>query len=129
MKRIFDLMNESELERPVLFSNGLWFSVTLNNKTVYSNRQQEYLKLFAKSNLTNNQKKIILLGIDDKEISPADIRNAINSVDLLTYNIEVTELRKSGLLVEIRNNVSAKNLAYKLRKPKDQITRFKVKKP
>ena len=35
MKRIFDLMNESELEKPILYSNGLWFSVTLNNKTVY----------------------------------------------------------------------------------------------
>jgi ATP-dependent DNA helicase RecG len=33
MRRIFDLMNESELERPVLYSNGLWFSVTLNKKT------------------------------------------------------------------------------------------------
>lgn len=30
MKRIFDLMSESELERPILYSNGLWFSVTLS---------------------------------------------------------------------------------------------------
>jgi ATP-dependent DNA helicase RecG len=127
MKRIFDLMNENELERPILYSNGMWFSVTLNNKTIYSQRQQEFLKLFSKNNLTNNQKKIVLLGIDDKEISPADIKNAINSTDLLTYNTEVTELRTNGLLIEIRNNVTAKNLAFKLRKPKDQITRFKVK--
>ncbi len=34
MKRIFDLMNESKLEKPILYSNGLWFSVTLNNKTI-----------------------------------------------------------------------------------------------
>ena len=129
MKRIFDLMNENELEKPVLYSNGLWFSVTLNNKTVYSQRQQEFLRFFSKSNLTNNQKKIVLLGIDDKEISPADIKNAINSTDLLTYNTAVTELRKNGLLVEIRNNVNAKTLAFKLRKPKDQIARFKVKRP
>ena len=30
MKRIFDLMSESELEKPILYSNGLWFSVTLS---------------------------------------------------------------------------------------------------
>jgi ATP-dependent DNA helicase RecG len=36
MKRIFNLMNENELERPALYSNGLWFSVTLNNKTIYT---------------------------------------------------------------------------------------------
>lgn len=70
-----------------------------------------------------------MLGIEDKEISPADIKNALNTTDLLTYNTEVTELRKSGTLIEIRNNISAKNIASTLRKPKDQITRFRVSKP
>ncbi len=129
IKRIFDLMNESELEKPVLYSNGLWFSVTLNNKTVYSQRQREFLKFFTNSNLTINQNKIILLGIDDQEISPADIKHALNSADLLTYNTEVTELRNNGLLVEIRNNAKAKSLALKLKKKKDQIARFKIKRP
>ncbi|NBV12563.1 MAG: hypothetical protein EBS07_00635 [Sphingobacteriia bacterium] len=36
MKRIFDLMQERELDKPILYSNGLWFSVTLNNKQVKS---------------------------------------------------------------------------------------------
>jgi ATP-dependent DNA helicase RecG len=31
MKRIFSLMNENELERPILYSNGSWFKVTLSN--------------------------------------------------------------------------------------------------
>lgn len=30
MKRIFSLMNENDLERPVLYSNGSWFKVTLS---------------------------------------------------------------------------------------------------
>jgi ATP-dependent DNA helicase RecG len=33
MKRIFELMNENDLVKPVLYSNGLWFSVTLTSKT------------------------------------------------------------------------------------------------
>lgn len=33
MKRIFNLMFENELEKPELYSNGLWFRVTLSNKT------------------------------------------------------------------------------------------------
>ena len=36
MKRIFNLMSENELEKPVLYSNGSWFKVTLKNQTVYS---------------------------------------------------------------------------------------------
>ncbi|MDR2968905.1 MAG: putative DNA binding domain-containing protein [Tannerellaceae bacterium] len=31
MKRIFNLMSENELEKPVLYSNGSWFRVTLSN--------------------------------------------------------------------------------------------------
>jgi len=126
MKRIFDLMNESELQKPVLYSNGLWFSVTLNNKTIYSNKQQEWLGMFSKHELNNNQKKIVLLGMDDKEISPADIQNGLNAIDLLTYNNEVTELRTKGLLIEIRNKIQAKSLANRKGVPRNQITRFKV---
>jgi ATP-dependent DNA helicase RecG len=36
MKRIFSLMQEQELAKPTLYSNGLWFSVTLSNKTTLS---------------------------------------------------------------------------------------------
>ena len=34
IKRIFTLMHEKELEKPELYSNGLWFRVTLSSKTV-----------------------------------------------------------------------------------------------
>ncbi|MDR2907239.1 MAG: putative DNA binding domain-containing protein [Bacteroidales bacterium] len=126
MRRIFNLMDENELERPTLYSNGSWFKVTLSNKTVYSPKQQEWLNLFIKNNLTNNQKKIVLLGMDGKEISPADIKTALRSDDLLIYNTEVTELRKKEILISIRDNMGANNLAKKLKKKKDQIPRFKV---
>jgi hypothetical protein len=49
--------------------------------------------------------------------------------DLLTYNTEVTALRELGLLDEIRTKTQVYNLAQKLRKPKDQIARYKIKKP
>lgn len=126
MKRIFDLMNESELQKPVLYSNGLWFSVTLNNKTIYSTKQHEWLSLFLKYDLNNNQKRIVLLGVDDREISPADIKNALNTEDLLTYNREVTELRNKGILSEIRTKISVAAIAKKTKKARSQIPRFKV---
>jgi len=33
MSRIFNLMDENELKRPILYSNGSWFSVTFTKKT------------------------------------------------------------------------------------------------
>lgn len=36
MQRIFGLMKAQELEKPELYSNGLWFRVTFSNKTLIS---------------------------------------------------------------------------------------------
>jgi ATP-dependent DNA helicase RecG len=57
MKRIFNLMQEQELAKPELYSNGLWFSVTLSNKTIFSPKQLEWLKLFKRYHLTKKQKQ------------------------------------------------------------------------
>ncbi|MEO8150206.1 MAG: ATP-binding protein [Bacteroidia bacterium] len=37
MKRIFELMNKSDSEKPILYTNGLWFSVTLNKPQANKN--------------------------------------------------------------------------------------------
>lgn len=57
MKRIFQLMEQNELARPHLYSNALWFSVTLLNKSVFTGQQEHWLSLFAEYNLTPKQKK------------------------------------------------------------------------
>jgi ATP-dependent DNA helicase RecG len=36
MRRIFNLMRENELEKPVLYSNGVWFSVSFRNKNHFT---------------------------------------------------------------------------------------------
>ncbi len=66
MKRIFNLMQEQELERPKLYSNGLWFRVTLSNKTIFSPQQLQWLQLFEKQELTKDQKQIVILGMGNK---------------------------------------------------------------
>jgi|GEM_PF-2116810 len=64
--------------------------------------------------------------MDNNELSPFDIYSAINSRDRNTYDKEVTSLRNNGLLIQIRTNIQAKNIAFKLRKDKEKIPRFKV---
>lgn len=126
MRRMFGLMSENELEKPVLYSNGLWFSVILYNRTVYSLKQEGWLNLFSDYKLSGNQKKIVLLGIEEKDISPSDIRHALNTDDLFVYNTEVTELRKKGVLESIRNSIEARKIAKKEKRQNNQIARFRV---
>ncbi len=127
MKRIFTLMEQNDRQKPVLYSNTNWFTVTLYNKSVFSTKQEEFLQLYEKFNLTSNQKKIVLLGINEKEISPNDIYKAMNSEDRDTYDSEVTGLRKLGILIEIRTNSQALLYSKKNKIAKQKVPRFKIK--
>lgn len=129
IKRIFDLMKQYELKRPKLYSNTTWFSVTLYHKTIFTDQQQNWLSLFDSFNLTSNQKKIVLLGMDDREISPDDIYKVLSTKDRDTYDEAVTSLRKTDILKEIRSNSAALQMAKQKNTPKAKISRFKVKVP
>lgn len=129
MKRIFNLMQQQELEKPELYSNGLWFRVTLSNKTIFSTKQLEWLQQFDKFNLSKNQKQIVLLGLGDKEISSNDIFKALNISNTETekFTQEVTLLRTQGILIELMTSQQAYNLAKKQKINKKDIPRYKVK--
>ncbi|MCB1158030.1 MAG: putative DNA binding domain-containing protein [Leptospiraceae bacterium] len=129
MKRIFRLMEQSELKRPILYSNTNWFTVTLFNKSVYTPKQEQFINLFSAYPLSHNQKQVILLGMEGKAIAPHDIYLAMNTADRDTYDKEVSGLRKMKLLQEIRTNAQASIYAKKNQISKQKVHRFKVRLP
>lgn len=129
IKRIFSLMEISDKQKPILYSNTNWFSVSLPNKSVYNSKQEEFLNLFKQFSLTNNQKKIVLLGIEGANIAPDDIYKSMNTKDRDTYDKEVTALRKMNILKEIRSNVSAKLFSQSAGIPKGKVERFQIRVP
>jgi ATP-dependent DNA helicase RecG len=126
MKRIFSLMQEQELAKPELYSNGMWFKVSLLNKTVFSQKEIEWLKNFDRFNLTKPQKQIVLLGLGGKDISANDIFKALNTENLELFTKEVTGLRNAGILTEFITSQQAYNQAKKLKKNKKDIARYRV---
>ena len=129
LKRIYRLMEDSDLKTPTLESTNISFSIILPHKSVFSDKQLEYLRLFEVFNLSRLQKRIVSLGISDREISPEDIYKAMSTDDRDTYDKEVTGLRESGILQTIRTNVVATQQARRKRVPKRKIGRFKVRPP
>ena len=129
MKRIFTLMQDNDLQKPKLYSNTNWFTITLYNTTVHSSKEKEFLEMFERYNLSKNQKKIVLLGIEGKHLSPKDIYVAMNTKDRNTYDVEVTGLRNDGLLVPVRTNPNAYQYAKANNIPKEEVPRFKVNIP
>jgi len=129
IKRIFTLMEENDLEKPMIESSPTSFTITLPHKSVFTTRQKEWLELFAEFNLTSLQKRIVVLGMDDKEIAPEDIYRAMSTRDRDTYDKEVTGLRESNILHQIRTNVAANRIAKQTKTPKGKIGRFKIVPP
>lgn len=129
MKRIFTLMQDIDRKPPELYSNTNWFTVKLFNTPVYTQKQQEFLNLFSDYNLSNYQKKIVLLGINSAEIAPDDIYKAMNTKDRDTYDKEVTGLRKLSILKEIRTNSAASQIAKNRNIDKGKVPRFKIQAP
>ncbi|OQW88552.1 MAG: hypothetical protein BWK78_08380 [Thiotrichaceae bacterium IS1] len=128
IKRIFELMAQYELQKPKLYSNATWFRVALYHKSVFTEQQQHWLSLFDSFPLTSNQKKIVVLGMNEREISPDDIFKALSTDDRDIYDKTVTPLRKAGILGEIRTPATASQLAKQRNLSKKKIPRFKVNK-
>lgn len=126
MKRIFELMEENEFQPPLLYSNGLWFSVTLSNQPVYSQIQSTWLQHFRAFELSPEEKAVLLLGMEGRLVSPAEIEKALKTKDLLTYNKIVTRLRNLGILHNEISTQKAYGEAKKKGIAKKDIGRFRV---
>ena len=79
MRRMFALMSESELNEPSLSSEGGSFTITLSNKSAFSTQQEQWLSMFRRFSLTPLQKRIMVSGMGDREISPDDIYKAMGT--------------------------------------------------
>ncbi|MCR9166610.1 MAG: ATP-binding protein [Phaeodactylibacter xiamenensis] len=126
MRRIYEVLMQNEMDLPILEETRNSFKITFNNSSIYTDKELTYLKLFDSFDLSNNQKKIVLLGMKNKEISPNDIYSAMNTNDRNTYDREVTVLRNNKILKSVRTNQEATNLARKNRIAKNKIGRFKI---
>jgi ATP-dependent DNA helicase RecG len=126
MRRIFEAMEQNDLGRPELVSGNSTFSIVLSNRSVFNQREENWLSLFQAHALSRLQKRIVVAGIDGKELSPQDIYRAMNTTDRDTYDFEVTGLRNSGILEEIRSSSAAQQVARQRRVNKSVIPRFRV---
>ena len=129
MKRIFHLMEESDLIQPVLNSDLTSFTVTLFNKSVFTDQQRAWLSMFEAYNLSGKQQRIVAAGMNGRELSRSDIEQAMNTRDLDTYNREVTYLRNAGILELTKSPSTRSALAKRKGQPRKKIPCFKVKDP
>ncbi len=126
MKRIFQLMEESDLLSPQLSIDESSFTVNLYNKSVFTDQQLVWLSMFDGYDLSRKQQRIVVAGMNERKLSPLDIYQAMNTEDRDTYDKEVTYLRTTGVLVEVMTSSQATAMARKTHQSKGTIPRFRV---
>ena len=129
MRRMFKSMEDNELGPPAIQADAATFSVVLANKSVLTEQQEQWLAVFKEYPLTALQRRILVCGMNDREISQDDIYQAIKTKDRTVYDSEVTGLRNAKILAEIRTQVQARAYAKGRNVKPSQVGRFVVQLP
>lgn len=126
MRRIYDLMQKNELASPQLVSNHDSFSITLNNKAMYSQEDLLWLSQFETFELSRPMKSIILLGKNSRIFSAANIWDAVGIVDTEDYRKLVDSLLTHKILINAVERVTAKKIAKRKKIPFREYPRYKI---
>jgi ATP-dependent DNA helicase RecG len=123
VRRMFELMEQSELDSPKFYSNTTSFRVTLHSRSLFTTQEQAWLNEFKEYHLSRLQKRIVVRGMNGVALSRNAIVQAMNNKDRDTYDKEVTGLREAGILEDIRSTTRQQNI------DKNDIPRFRVANP
>lgn len=129
MRRMFELMRNSELSAPQVSSEADSFRVTLHHNTIYTPEQALWLGQFDAFGLTREQKAIIVLGINGRLVSPQDIWENLGLVDTEHYRQLVRSLQELRILTSEIPKAKAQQSAREQRKGVREIPRFRISVP
>lgn len=129
LRRIFELMQKSELSPPELLNGETSFSVALHHKTVYSQDEKLWLERFEACGLNREQKAVVVMGQNGAVIAPQDIWDKLGIVDTEHYRQLVLSLQELGILGSTISKSKAQNRARSRRIPVRRIPRFTIQVP
>lgn len=125
-RRIYELMETHELKHPDLFSENKAFTISFNQKLIYTDEEKVWLENFQSIELSREERAIIRLGAKGNLLSPMQIWDTVGIVDTDVYRSYVESLRDKGILVSEVSKNQAMTIAKKQHKDKKSIPRFRI---
>ncbi len=129
IQRMFEQMENSDLQPPKFASFNSTFVVTLFNKQVYSEAEKEWLEEFTELELNKKQQAIVRLGLDSRPLSTKEIREFAKIVDTHKFNKLIQGLDRLGVLERLMIQSDAHSFAKKQKINKNEVKRFKIVPP
>lgn len=126
MRRIFKLLQDSDLTPPVLASTADRFSITLSQQLIYTDKERLWLDNFSRFALSREQKTVVRLGYDKHIVSPQEIWDACGIVDTEYYRQLVESLYQLGVMYNSKRHKAIIDEARRNRVPKKQVARYMI---
>jgi len=127
IRRIFSLMEEKELVKPIIESSSSEFSITLSHKSVYSEEDQTLIQSYWRFNLTQEEIGILLICKNGKVVSPNQIFNFLKLSDWDEYRRIITNMQFKGILYTTMNASDIQNTMKRKRITKREVSRLSVR--
>lgn len=126
LRRIHELMLNSELSPPEILSDGLTFSLSLYHRPMYSKEETLWLSQYEALRLSVEEKAIILIGRGGGLIAPNDIITRLGIVDIEHYRKLIDSLQKKGILVNTKSKTQVQSAQKREGVGARDIRRFKI---
>lgn len=126
IRRMFELMQDSELEAPQIKADNIVFTVILRNTLMYSREHILWLENFSDFKLSKDEKSVIVLGYGDRHLSANDIISAVGIIDIEEFRKIVDSLKKKSILQQTMSRDAAYALAKKKKISRRDVQRWRV---
>ena len=129
MRRIFDLMSNSDLKQPVISSVDNTFTISLMHETIYSQKQKIWLQQFEEFELSREQMAVIAMGAEGRLIATQDVIENLGIVDMDHFRSLSESLRVLGIFKKEVPNNEAYIFSKQNNVPRRQIPRYRIVHP
>lgn len=126
MRRIFSLVKQNDQISPELESTRESFSITLFNRSIFSDTDQLWIDSYSQFGLEREEKIVLLLG-KDRLIAPQQIIDALDIVDTEDYRQLVHKMQLKGILYSGITKHQAYSRAKARRVPVRKIPRYRIR--
>ena len=126
IRRMFELMSDSELEPPRISADNTAFSVTLSNSLMYSREHILWIDQFAGISLNKDEKAVIVLGYGDKHFSANDVIKTVGIVDIEEFRKLMESLRRKGILQQTMEREAAYAVSRRKKIPRRDVPRWRI---
>ena len=128
MLRIYATMRDRDLVPPELDADATKFDLVLHHRSVFSPKDQEWLKAYSLYNLSRDEQRTILLGREGNLLSMNAIVKALGIVDTDEFRKLVETLRRKGILSSALDRPKTQ-AALRAVGTKREVPRFAIRPP